>query len=42
MSTFLQGIAQKAQEQPKHRFGTLYEVLNEPFLQECWRDIAQA
>jgi retron-type reverse transcriptase len=41
MSTCLQGIAQKAQEQPKHRFGNLSEVLDEPFLQECWRDIRQ-
>ena len=39
MSTFLQGIAKKAQEQPRHRFGNLYEWLNEPFLKECWRDI---
>ena len=39
MSTFLQGIAKKAQEQPKHRFGNLYELLNESFLKECWRDI---
>ncbi len=39
MSTFLQGIAKKAREQPKHRFGNLYELLNEAFLQECWRDI---
>jgi RNA-directed DNA polymerase len=39
MSTFLQGIAKKAQEQPKHRFGNLYELLNEAFLRECWRDI---
>jgi RNA-directed DNA polymerase len=39
MPTFLQGIAKKAQEQPKHRFGNLYELLNEPFLKECWRDI---
>jgi group II intron reverse transcriptase/maturase len=42
MSTFLQGIAKKAQEQPKHRFGNLYELLNEPFLKECWRDIRKA
>jgi RNA-directed DNA polymerase len=42
MSTFLQGIAKKAQEQPKHRFGNLYELLNEPFLNECWRDIRKA
>jgi RNA-directed DNA polymerase len=39
MPTFLQGIAKKAQEQPKHRFGNLYELLNETFLKECWRDI---
>ena len=39
MSTFLQGIAKKAQEHPKHRFGNRYELLNEPFLKECWRDI---
>jgi len=39
MPTFLQGIAKKAQEQPKHRFGNLYELLNEAFLKECWRDI---
>jgi RNA-directed DNA polymerase len=39
MSTFLQGIAKKAQVQPRHRFGNLYEVLNEAFLKECWRDI---
>lgn len=39
MSTFLQGIATKAQEHPKHRFGNLYERLNEPVLKACWRDI---
>jgi RNA-directed DNA polymerase len=39
MPTFLQGIAKKAQEQPKHRFGNLYELLNETFIKECWRDI---
>jgi RNA-directed DNA polymerase len=39
MSTFLQGIAKKAQEQPKHRFGNLYELLNEAYLRECWCDI---
>lgn len=41
MSTFLQGIAKKAREQPQHRFGNLYELLNEDFLQECWHDIRQ-
>jgi RNA-directed DNA polymerase len=39
MSTFLPGIAKKAQEQPKPRFGNLYEVLNESVLKACWRDI---
>lgn len=39
MSTFLQGIARKAERQPKHRFGNLYELLNEAYLKECWRDI---
>jgi RNA-directed DNA polymerase len=39
MQTFLQGIAKKAQEQPQHRFGNLYELLNEGFLKECWHDI---
>ena len=39
MSTFLQGIAKKARAQPKHRFGNLYELLNEAYLRECWSDI---
>ena len=39
MPTFLQGRAKKAQEHPKHRFGNLYELRNEAFLKECWRDI---
>jgi hypothetical protein len=44
MPTFLQGIAKKAKEQPKHRFGVtatrnLYELLNETYLKECWHDI---
>jgi hypothetical protein len=37
----LQGIAKKAQEHPKHRFGNLDALRNEPFLQECWRDSRQ-
>jgi hypothetical protein len=24
---------------PKHRFGNLYELLNEAYLKECWSDI---
>lgn len=39
MPTFLQGIAKKAQEQPQHRFGNLYELLNAAYLKECWSDI---
>ena len=39
MPTFLEGIAKKAKERPEHRFGNLYEELNEEFLQACWRDI---
>jgi RNA-directed DNA polymerase len=39
MPTFLQGIANKARTEPKHRFGSLYELLNEDFLMECWSDI---
>jgi retron-type reverse transcriptase len=39
MPTFLQGIAKKAQEQPKHRFGNLYELPNEGNVKECWGDI---
>ena len=39
MPTFLQGIANKAHEQPHHRFGNLYELRNEAYLKECWSDI---
>ena len=39
MQTFLEGIAKKAKARPEHRFGNLYEELNEEFLKECWRDI---
>lgn len=39
MQTSLQGIAQKAREQKKHRFQDLYRMLNEEFLQDCWRKI---
>ena len=35
----LQGIAQKAKEQKKHRFQDLYRMLNEGFLLDCWRHI---
>jgi RNA-directed DNA polymerase len=36
MSTFLQGIAHKAQRDPSHRFGNLYELLDATYLLECW------
>ena len=39
MPTCVQGIAKKAPEHPTHRFGTLYELLNEALLKEGWRDI---
>ena len=39
MQTSLRGIAKKAREQKKHRFGNLYEMLNEENLLECWRYI---
>jgi RNA-directed DNA polymerase len=39
VQTSLRGIAKKAQEQKKHRFGNLYEMLNEEFLLDSWRNI---
>lgn len=39
MRTSLQGIAKKARKQKKHRFGNLYEMLNEENLKDCWRYI---
>ena len=39
MPTSLQAIAQKAKTKKQHRFGNLYELLNEAWLKECWRDI---
>ena len=39
MQTSLRGIAKKAAEQQEHRFGNLYEMLNEENLLECWRYI---
>jgi RNA-directed DNA polymerase len=39
MQTSLQGIAQRAKEQKKHRFQDLYRMLNEGYLLECWRYI---
>jgi retron-type reverse transcriptase len=39
MQTSLQGIAEKAANQKEHRFGNLYERLNEELLHEGWRKI---
>jgi RNA-directed DNA polymerase len=39
MPTSLQGIAKKAKEQKEHRFGNLFEMLNEEYLRDCWRYI---
>jgi RNA-directed DNA polymerase len=39
MPTSLRGIANKAQTNKQHRFGNLYELINEEFLKECWREI---
>ena len=37
MQTSLRGIANKAAKQQKHRFGNLYELLNEENLRWCWQ-----
>jgi RNA-directed DNA polymerase len=39
VQTSLRGIAKKATGQKKHRFGNLYEMLNEEYLLDCWRYI---
>jgi RNA-directed DNA polymerase len=39
MQTSLQGIAKKAESQPRHRFRNLYGMLNERFLVDSWRYI---
>jgi RNA-directed DNA polymerase len=39
MSTSLQGRAQKANRQKGYRVRTLYGMLNEDFLKQCWRDL---
>jgi len=36
MQTSLRGIAKRAKEEPKHRFGNLYSLLNEKNLTECF------
>jgi len=37
VQTSLRGIANKAAKQQKHRFGNLYELLNEENLRWCWQ-----
>ena len=37
MQTSLRGIANRAAKQQKHRFGNLYELLNEENLRWCWQ-----
>jgi group II intron reverse transcriptase/maturase len=39
VQTSLQGIAKKARSNKKHRFGNLFEMLNEEMLHDCWRYI---
>jgi group II intron reverse transcriptase/maturase len=39
VQTSLRGIANKAAKQRKHRFGNLYELLNEENLRWCWQFI---
>jgi RNA-directed DNA polymerase len=39
MQTSLRGIANKAQTNKQHRFGNLYELINEEYLHDCWREI---
>ena len=36
MQTSLRGIAKRAEEDPKHRFGNLYSLLNETNLRWCF------
>jgi len=41
MQTSLRGIAQRAKEEPKHRFGNLYSLLNEANLRWCFPQLNQ-
>ena len=36
MQTSLRGIAKRAKEDPKYRFGNLYSLLNKKSLMECF------
>jgi len=42
LPTSLQGIANKARREPKHRFRDLYRLLDEDFLHECWRGVRKS
>jgi RNA-directed DNA polymerase len=42
VQTSLRGIANKAAKQGKHRFGNLYELLNEQNLLWCWQFLRKA
>lgn len=39
MQTSLTGIAKKAKQNKRHRFGNLYGMLNKEALLQAWRDI---
>jgi hypothetical protein len=39
MQTSLRGIAKRAKENPKHRFGNLYGLLNEANLRRCFAQL---
>jgi RNA-directed DNA polymerase len=41
-TTFLRGIADKAEHDKTHRFGNLYGELNEALLKEAWRGLNQS
>lgn len=39
MQTSLQGRADKAKSDKRHRFRHLFGLLNAPFLWQCWREL---
>ena len=41
MQTSLRGIAKRAKEDPKHRFGNLYSLLNEENLRWCFPQLSR-
>ncbi|MGI6449700.1 MAG: hypothetical protein ACOX3R_05190 [Desulfitobacteriia bacterium] len=42
MQTSLRGIATKAKQDKKHRFGNLYGLINRQALYQAWADIVSA